>query len=42
MIFAVDFDGTLVESAYPNIGAPKTAVIDFCKKHQKSGDIIIL
>lgn len=42
MIFAVDFDGTLVESAYPNIGAPKIGVIDFCKKRQKSGDIIIL
>lgn len=28
-IIAVDFDGTLCENAWPNIGAPKEAVIDY-------------
>lgn len=42
MIFAVDFDGTLVENKYPEIGEPKLDVINFCKKRQALGDIIIL
>ena len=41
-IFAVDFDGTLVENNYPKIGKPKLNVINFCKNRQKLGDIIIL
>lgn len=32
MNFAVDFDGTLVENAYPKIGKPKENIIAFCKK----------
>lgn len=42
MIIAVDFDGTLFENAYPNIGAPKTDVIDYVKYHKNIGDTIIL
>ena len=43
MIFAVDFDGTLVTNAYPNIGEPKWDIINFCKKRQKLfKDTIIL
>ena len=42
MIFAVDFDGTLVTNKYPEIGYPKWDVINFCKKRQELGDIIIL
>lgn len=42
MLFAVDFDGTLVTNKYPEIGQPKQLVIDFCKKRQELGDKIIL
>lgn len=33
-IIAVDFDGTLCENAFPNIGAPKMDVIDTIKYYQ--------
>ena len=42
MIFAVDFDGTLVENNYPEIGKPKLDVINFCKERQKLNNVIIL
>lgn len=42
MIYAVDFDGTLCEFDYPNIGKPKKKVIDFCIQKQKEGHKIIL
>jgi len=41
-IIAVDFDGTLCESAYPDIGAPKADVIEKLKKEQQAGAKIIL
>lgn len=41
-IIAVDFDGTLCENKYPNIGAMNTYLIDLLKKRQKVGDKIIL
>lgn len=42
MIYAVDFDGTLCENAYPKIGAPKQTVIDFCKGlHEYSHNLIL-
>lgn len=41
-IIAVDFDGTLCESAYPDIGAPKKHVIERIKKEQQQGAKIIL
>lgn len=41
-IYAVDFDGTLCENKYPDIGKPNTVLIRFLKKRQKHGDILIL
>lgn len=42
MIIAVDFDGTLFEDDYPNVGRPIWNTINFCKKAQQNGDILIL
>lgn len=39
---AVDFDGTIVESKYPNIGKPKLFAFDTLKKLQNKGYILIL
>ena len=39
---AVDFDGTLCENAFPEIGKPKHLVIDFVKQQAASGAKIIL
>lgn len=43
MIIAVDFDGTLCANAWPEIGAPNNALIDFLleRKHAH-GDKLIL
>ena len=41
-IVAVDFDGTLVENAYPQIGKPLLFAFDTLKKLQKEGCILIL
>lgn len=41
-IFAVDFDGTLCENKYPDIGAPIPTVIEFVKRQKADGNIIIL
>lgn len=41
-IYAVDFDGTLCENAWPKIGKPNLPLIEFLKKEQKSGNKIIL
>ena len=42
MVFCVDFDGTLVENAWPNIGEPKWDVVNKVKKLQSEGHIILL
>ena len=42
VIIAVDFDGTLCELDYPNIGKPNVRLIDKLKKCKKNGDILIL
>ena len=42
MIYAVDFDGTICEHEFPNIGAPKKDVISFIKKEHANGEKIIL
>lgn len=42
MIYAVDFDGTLCENAFPDIGAPRNEIIDFIKNRRADGDKIIL
>jgi FMN phosphatase YigB (HAD superfamily) len=39
---AVDFDGTLFENEFPEIGAPKPHVIEWVKEQQKMGSKIIL
>lgn len=41
-IVAVDFDGTLCEDAYPEIGKPKKEVIAAIKEYQSYGWKIIL
>ena len=39
---AVDFDGTLCECRFPEIGEPKPLVIEFIKQHAARGTKIIL
>ena len=41
-IIAVDFDGTLCESKYPEIGAPRTDVIERLLQEQREGALVIL
>lgn len=41
MVYAVDFDGTLCEDAFPEIGAPRFAVIEFVKTARAAGDMLI-
>jgi hypothetical protein len=42
MIIAVDFDGTLCENKWPNIGEPNEKLIDHLKLYRKHGVKIIL
>ena len=42
MTIAVDFDGTIVEGAYPKIGKEKTFAIDTLRQLQREGTRIIL
>lgn len=41
-IIAVDFDGTLVTNAWPEIGMPIISVIEYVKRRQKNGARLIL
>lgn len=41
-IIAVDFDGTLCENAWPEIGEPRQAVINYVLDQQKQGAKLIL
>lgn len=41
-VYAIDFDGTLCEKAYPGIGEPKQIVIDRVKKLKDIGYLLIL
>lgn len=41
-VIAVDFDGTLCENIFPEIGAPKWPVIDYIKLQARRGSKIIL
>ncbi|MFD1614708.1 BT0820 family HAD-type phosphatase [Gelatiniphilus marinus] len=41
-IIAVDFDGTIVEDAYPKIGKPKLFAFETLKKLQEEGHRLIL
>jgi len=42
MIIAVDFDGTIVEHEYPEIGRPKLFVFETLKAMQEQGHQLIL
>lgn len=42
MIIAVDFDGTICEHKYPEIGAAKLFVINWLLEHKKNGTKLIL
>lgn len=42
VIFAVDFDGTLCEACWPEIGKPNLKLIDFLKGTRKLGNKVIL
>jgi len=42
MIFAVDFDGTIVEHQYPRIGLPAPGVFEWLKRMQEAGALLIL
>lgn len=42
MIYAVDFDGTLAETRFPEIVAPKTRIVMLVKVLQAQGNKIIL
>ena len=39
---AVDFDGTIVENKYPDIGKPKLFAFDTLKRLQNDGNLLIL
>ena len=41
-IYAVDFDGTLCEDAWPDIGKPNYMLIQILKALRKKGDKVIL
>ena len=42
MIYAVDFDGTLCENAWPEIGTPNTHLIRVLNAFKEKGDRLIL
>lgn len=42
MTLCIDFDGTIVEHAYPDIGAPVPLAIETIKQLQQRGHAIIL
>ena len=42
LIIAIDFDGTIVEDAYPKIGEPMIFAFDTMKKLQNEGHRLIL
>lgn len=41
-IYAVDFDGTLCENKYPEIGEPNKKLIEYLKQKQDKGVKLIL
>lgn len=42
MIWAVDFDGTLCQSKWPNVGKPNVELIRHLKKMQKYHDVKLI
>ena len=41
-VFAIDFDGTLCESVWPEIGEPNKELIKYLIERRKQGDKLIL
>ena len=41
-VYAIDFDGTICENKYPDIGKPIQPVIDFCKNMKVEGHKLVL
>ena len=41
LVFAIDFDGTLCTDAYPEIGEPKQASINFCNSKAEGHKLIL-
>lgn len=41
-IIAVDFDGTLFDSCFPDVGTPRLEVINWAIAAQQSGHVVIL
>ena len=42
IIYAVDFDGTLCENKWPEIGEPNMPLIEFLVSEQEKGNVVIL
>ena len=42
MFIAIDFDGTLVDHRFPDIGEPVPGAIEWCKRFQEAGAKLIL
>jgi hypothetical protein len=42
LVIAIDFDGTIVDDAYPKIGKPKLFAFETLKRLQKDGHRLIL
>ena len=42
LILAIDFDGTIVDDAYPKVGKPKLFAFETLKQLQKDGHRLIL
>lgn len=42
MIYAIDFDGTIVENKYPMIGEPNARLINYLKHLKNKGNTLIL
>lgn len=42
MIIAIDFDGTIVENAFPDVGTPKPNAIETIKRWKRRGHHIII
>lgn len=42
LVIAIDFDGTIVEDAYPKIGKPRIFAFETMKRLQKEGHRLIL
>ena len=42
MIYAIDFDGTIVENSFPNIGRLNQSAFTFIKQLEKRGDKWVL